>query len=502
MQNVGALKREVPAVLKPRTVEDVQALVKVANTHGAALYPVSTGKNWGVGSKLPVRDGGTIVDLSGLNRIRGVSVSGRYAIIEPGVTQRQLFEELRANGWPLFFDVTGSSADTSIVGNLLDRGVGYFACRFESLLGLEIVLGNGTLVRTGFWHVDGAKTAHLFRYGVGPYLDGLFTQSNYGIVTAVAFALLPLPEIFSVFWCRLASEDRLRDLVEGLAVLRRENVVRSVVHIADRNRMEATLGPLLAGEKSGSEPQAGSGGAFRRRMPLSAWSAAGSLFGTRRQVAAMQKDIRKRLRHLCDVKFLSEGRLKVARFVLTALSFLPPVRRFREFFDAVEPLRGLARGIPTDAAMASVHWPLGRIPNKQEEILNPDRSDAGLLYCVPVIPFDGAEAVEAVRMAREVCAAHDFQCFITLNTMTDHALEGVINIAFERRDPDACKRAHRCIDEMLAAFARCGLPPYRLGIQHMGDVTDDRDSFWTTVRDLKRSLDPNNIIAPCRYNLV
>ena len=81
----------------------------------------------------------------------------------------------------------------------------------------------------------------------------------------------------------------------------------------------------------------------------------------------------------------------------------------------------------------------------------------------------------------------------------DRFIETVINLAFDRNDPERVKAAHACNDELTAAFVRDGLIPYRVGVQSMGQVVDPADPFWQTVGELKKALDPNGIIAPGRY---
>src|SRR5213593_4724566 len=83
------------AVLQPGNREEVQACVRIANRFGIPLYPFSSGKNWGYGSRAPVRDG-VLLDLRRLNRIVAFDEDLAYVTIEPGVTQRQLYEFLRA----------------------------------------------------------------------------------------------------------------------------------------------------------------------------------------------------------------------------------------------------------------------------------------------------------------------------------------------------------------------------------------------------------------------
>src|SRR3546814_3717544 len=87
----------------PATQAEVVAAVKTAAQHCVPLYPISRGKSWGYGDACPVTAGNVILDLSRMNRIREVDPALAYAVIEPGVTQGQLSEHLRAQGialWP------------------------------------------------------------------------------------------------------------------------------------------------------------------------------------------------------------------------------------------------------------------------------------------------------------------------------------------------------------------------------------------------------------------
>src|SRR5258708_4909082 len=78
-----------------RNEDEVLQIVSLANAHQIPLYPFSTGKNWGLGSKLPVVDGCVLVDLSRMDRIVEVNEAFAYAIIEPGVTQAHLAAHLK-----------------------------------------------------------------------------------------------------------------------------------------------------------------------------------------------------------------------------------------------------------------------------------------------------------------------------------------------------------------------------------------------------------------------
>ena len=84
------------ARLRPRSQEEAVTALRIAHQHRLPVAPVSTGKNWGYGSRLAVRDGCVLLDLSALDRILDFSEELAYLVVEPGVTFRQAYDHLRA----------------------------------------------------------------------------------------------------------------------------------------------------------------------------------------------------------------------------------------------------------------------------------------------------------------------------------------------------------------------------------------------------------------------
>lgn len=502
--NVSGLERRIAAVLRPGSTAEVQLIVETAAQHRTPLYPISGGKNWGLGSRLPPQSGAVVVDLGGLNRIRQVNAEGHYAVIEPGVTQRQLYEYLRREQLPLMLNVIGSGLETSLLGNALDRGIGYFAMRSDSLCSLEVVLGNGKLLKTGFSHYQGAAAQHVYKYGLGPYLDGLFCQSNFGIVTAATIDLMPQPECQVAMLASITDPGRLGALVDRLGELRRREVLRTIVHVGNRARSEVTIAPLIRDYLVDAK---GLAAAPARELALELfdrggfgeWSAVGGIMGERAQVKAARREIRLTLRGLAKVTFITPAALARAKAIASRLEFIPFFRRRLPLVHAIEPLLGLTQGIPTDAALGSVYWPLDDRPPASG---NPDHSRSGLLYCLPFLPLRGDAAEKTVALCERICGEHDLTPYITLNLADSKAIEGVVSIAFDRRDPARTQAAHTCVEQLQEALIQEGFTPYRLGLQSMARLISKDDPFWQTVRDLKEVLDPAHIIAPGRYNLV
>ena len=98
----------VRAILRPGTRSEVQECVRTANRFGVPVYPVSSGKNWGYGSRVPAQDG-VLLDLARLNRIVDFDEELAYVTIEPGVTAATASPVSPRRGMSnLWMDATGS----------------------------------------------------------------------------------------------------------------------------------------------------------------------------------------------------------------------------------------------------------------------------------------------------------------------------------------------------------------------------------------------------------
>lgn len=490
-RNISGLHREVPAALRPGTTEQVQQVVRIANAYRTPLHPISTGRNWGLGSALPPRDNTCILDLSRMNRVREVNARHHFAVVEAGVTQGQLYRHLSEQGLPLMLNVTGAGCDTSLIGNALERGIGYFSSRAESLAGLEVVLGNGEMLRTGFGHYPQSRTTYHYRFGVGPSFDGLFAQSNFGIVTSAGVDLLPVTGGHMAVVCSIDDPTSLGEFVEAFADLRRSGVIRTVVHIGNAHRTRVALGAVA---------ESGETSHLLGRHGFGAWSAVGGLMGSAAELRLVRKAIRKRLHGLAKPTFITQARLHLAQVVLGLFSFVPRVKESLGILRGIEAHHGLSMGMPTDEPLKSLYWSAHR--DLPEGPMDPDADGCGMLYCLPFFPLDGAVAQRQMTLVENVLSKYGFTPYITLNIVDTKVLEGVVNVSFDATDSDQAEKANACIREYQSLLISEGMMPYRVGIQFMDQVLDKDDSFWRVVAALKQTFDPNGIISPGRYNLI
>lgn len=494
--SASAHERKVPLALRPADTEHVRAIVKAANDFHVPIYPVSQGRNWGLGSRLPVRDGGVVVDLADMDRIHEVNETFGYAVVEPGVTQGMLSHRLSADDSRFFLDVTGSGARTSIIGNTLERGVAYNTTRAETLIALEVVMPDGSTLRTGFGHDGRSKVAHLFPHGIGPGLRELFLQSNLGIVTRATVGLVPRPESLATFMLSVRDDDALPRVFDAMRRLHQEGALKSVVHVGNRRRSEITITPLVHHQLAGlglpvtrEEAEAIVNGQLS-----GPWSAIGAIMGDSGQVAAARKRVKKLLGPHGRLRFLTPAMRETAKMVAGTLK----LRRLQAFILGVEPLMGLTEGVPTDAALHSTWWPAG---GEAPEELDPDTSAGGIVFAAPIVPLEGAAVQDMLDLTEKVAKGFDMRPAITLNLMSDKALEGVVSLDFKRADADSVTRAHACIRALNEAYLENGYTPYRIDIGNMDLLVDPENPFWRTASALKQTLDPNNILAPGRYGL-
>jgi 4-cresol dehydrogenase (hydroxylating) len=495
--NVSGLERAITAVLYPESSADVQALVRMANEVRLPLYPISTGCNWGLGSKLPVRDGAALVDLSRMDRIHEVNETHGYAVLEPGVTQRKLHERLEAAHSLYRLSVTGSGAETSILGNALDRGIAHHGPRAEQISGLEVVLGTGELIRTGSGHFPQSRTTHLYRHGIGPSLDGLFCQSNFGIVTRAAIRLRRRQPAHGVLGCGIPGEEGLAALVDGVAALVRQGVLDPCVHFSNRARARSVVGGMLAQRGAGREV-----GNILDAELCDAWNLSCPLSGTAGLVRLRFREARAALRKFGPVSWTTDRSFPTRRAWYRMLSFLPRFRRRAALLDAVEAFYDHSKGVPSDAALGSIPWCLAAGADGYTRGTDLDATQCGTLFVLPILPQEGRAVREAMELAQQVTGRHQFTPYATLNSASPESMEAVINIVFPRSDSKQVEQAHRCVDELVAGYMQKGFVLYRAGIQSMSSIVKADSPHWQLIARLKDVFDPNRIIAPGRYNLV
>jgi len=218
------------AAVAPDNVEQVQAIVRIANRYRIPLWTISTGRNLGYGGSAPVLSGSVVLDLKRMNRIIEVNDKIHFAVVEPGVSYFDLYNYIQERGLKVWIDPADPGWG-SPMGNALERGGGRTPMRdhWDAVCGLEVVLPNGEILRTGMGAMPNSETWHHYKYGFGPYVDGLFSQSNLGIVTRMGIWLMPEPEAYRDGRVMVAQHDDLIPFMETYAYLMNSDILRGTM---------------------------------------------------------------------------------------------------------------------------------------------------------------------------------------------------------------------------------------------------------------------------------
>jgi 4-cresol dehydrogenase (hydroxylating) len=455
-------ERRIPWRLRPPTVGDVREVLREAARNRTPLFPVSRGRNWGYGSHLPSRDGSVVLDLSALNAIGDLDRASLSVRIEPGVTQSDLYEFLRIHAPDLAMNVTGSGLGTSVLGNALDRGMGYAGEKDRDVYAIEVLLPDGSFVGP----VDGVH--HKSRqHPAGVSTDALFFQSNFGIVVGARLRLRIRQEAEDA----VILQGPFESVVETLKAAYEQRLVDGPTHVSEPGRTKrigfGLLRTLWGRDPSPQEvldcfPEQGT---FNALVPMS---------GRRRVVNAAWKELKGMAKPGVRLQKVNAGLVAFAAKWLARFGARNKAARIL----ALRPILALTWGEPSDAGLASLDGYKGG---------DPDRAGRGAIYGNAVSSFDPA----AARKAEGIVRSGWKDCAFTWITLDSTCMLTIYTLHFDDRQADEVHAANASIIKELRSS---GFPQYRLDID-----TPAAPGADAVTRRLKSAFDPLGLIAPGRY---
>lgn len=464
-------KRRPLAVIYPGSTEDVADVVRVANETKVPLFPLSAGNSIGMGSRTAPSSRMVAVDLGRrMNRILEVNDELCYVVVEPGVTFQMLHDEFSRLGDKLMVSATSGPPHGSVLGNAVDKGAGYgpYFDHFGMMCGMEVVLGTGETIRTGDGSLASGKLVnwHVSKYSFGPILDGLFAQSNYGIVTRAGFWVMPRPPAVKSFHFVFDQDEDIGKIVDLCRPLKMSNFVPTLFRIS--NDLYSMATECVNPEYSTSNKEAISSEARRsiqREAGLGAWQVSGCFFGG--SDAALGPSIERVKNHF--------GRAG---------------GRYISHEDALD--------VP--ALQIAINSMTGR-PSSEELGMLSWRPGGGNAWFLPGMPMDGKTAIELDRLGRAIYAKHGMD-YIVMHVAGARFARGLHVLVWNKDDPDEDQRANACYVELTHAFAQRGIgvgrAPNNYYDTHMSLLEPE---FRKLCRSVKSALDPNNIIAPGKYGI-
>jgi 4-cresol dehydrogenase (hydroxylating) len=460
-------------VVMPGTVEEVRAVVTAASSARVPLWTVSRGKNYGYGGASPRTPETVVLDLQRMDRVLEVNDETGYVVLEPGVTFLALADHLRRTGSTLMPSVPDIGWG-SVLGNTLERGFGYTPHGDHSAFqcGMEVVLGDGTLVRTGMGAKSDSAAWALYKGGFGPALDGLFFQSNLGIVTKMGIWLMPRPQTITTCMLTTPHDDDLGAIVDALRPLLLDGTVQSNVVIGNAPVIASMVSPRAAWTDTVGPIPDDAVDRIIAAMGLGRWNARFALYGPTPLV---------------------EARLQVVRDTLTAAVPAAALRVTRYAGDVdpadVHPADRAQLGIPSTDLIQMAAWAGG----------TPAHTDFSL-----VCPPTGCDAVRQMRLIRSRVEAHgfDYAGGFTLNPR--HAIALAL-VSFDRDDSTQTQRVAALFPQLIADASAAGYAPYRSHTAFMDLIADQYDAndsaLRRTVERIKGALDPQGILAPGKQGI-
>lgn len=204
-------------------VEHVQAVLKIANKYRVPVTPLATSTvSLGAGMFIP---SGIVLDTSRMNRIIDINTDGAYALIEAGVTYGQLCKELKSHGY--WYPRGSFHHAVSVLGPTTTQNHGHRGYGgWDEVCSFEVVLPDGTIVRTGGSMAEGGSWAH--QYVNFPDLHGLWLNSNgmLGVITKLAVKIYPFGETSRV---HLAGFDSFKTSMEFVKRISRSGMAQHQV---------------------------------------------------------------------------------------------------------------------------------------------------------------------------------------------------------------------------------------------------------------------------------
>ncbi len=490
----------ITAVLTPKNAEEVQECVRIANEYKIPLYPISKGKNWGYGSKVPAENGCAVISLERMNSITDFSEDLAYITVEPGVTFQQVYDFLKEKNSNLIAPTIGSTSEASLVGNALERGIGKgnYGDRFNFSCNIEVVLPNGEIINTGFGNILNAHSKNVYKWGLGPSIDGIFTQSNFGIVTKMTFWLCKKPVHFQAIFYTIKNNEQLVNVVEALRTLRLEGTLTTTSTLSNSSRVLSMKQQFPWKDISDNNtclPQEYLEKVQRESLQGAIWIGDDAILA---QTKAIGKARAKRVKQVLGsaaekVVFIDSNKARIAKFLHKPLKALISVdmRELLYFF-----YNSIYLGHPMDKQLSICYF---RKKTPVPEKIDPDKDKCGVMWLSPSVPFQGEHVKKVLGILESLYKKYQFEPNIGLNFMSDRAIAFTSAIIYDREVEGHDLKAMECYKEMLQTLLDAGYPPYRLGVQSMDDMISTSPEYVNFINKLKAAIDPNNIISPNHY---
>ena len=461
------------AVVQPASVEEVQAVVRIANQHGVPLWVGSQGRNNGYGGSGSVVSGSIVVNLRRMNQVLEVNEDLGYVVVEPGVSYFDLYDHIKRVGAKLFIDVPDLGWG-SVIGNTADHGWGYteYGDHAQALCGMEVVLPDGEVMRTGMGGLEKPSAWHVYKRGYGPSTESLFLQSNFGIITRMGVWCMPEPEVYMNGMIRVEADEDLPGLIDAIRPLMLDGTIANFPSCFNAAAVLTMLGSresFWSGEGPIPHDVVQK---VREATGLGAWMMRFALYGRDAQV---------------DESYAH---------ITSSLSGLPGISVTAEKHDGhdfdpseLDQAGRVQAGVPDLEMLQSVKF------------AGENGGHVGFSSVIPLSGRDVTRIRDLVRAGAEGAGIDYTSTFLIQPRCAVHVFLAVYN----RDDEVATNNAYDLVRTMIPRATAAGYGEYRAHVSMMDMVADQyaagdhaQHRFFQAIKD---AVDPNGILMPGRAGI-
>lgn len=489
--------RLISGVVFPENCDDVANTLHYCSKNNMHCYPISSGRNWGYGGASPVLNDALIVDFKKMNNIRHFDDVNGVVDIEPGVTQGQLAHYLKDTSWMV--DCTGAGPDTSIVGNVLERGFGHGSNgnRSQHFTIKEAVLADGQVIS-----LDDHKD-YVGRAGLSAGLQEIFTQNNLAIITCIRFELSKRQEESARCLIRLTNANNLPLYIDKMAELKAEGTIDTLPHLGNSFRMFGVSQQFdftqWDNKKGVTEQQIKNSLAQNNIAP---WSSAFIVSGSKLVTKARIKRIKQQLKGIAIVNSISlKSLIKINGVIEKIYPLLKNINIYNRLKKTINQLTQamiMFEGNPDGLALKGCYWRhASKQPSANED---PVIAGCGFYWIAPALPMKGEVVNNCIELTKSLYEQYGFEFAVTLTSVTSHMCQAIVSLYFNKEDEKETLRAKELIGLLRDTYQKEGWICYRRSIDEMPFGESEIECDAIAIRKkIKASLDPNNIIAPGRY---
>ncbi|ALJ21375.1 FAD-binding oxidoreductase [Microbacterium sp. No. 7] len=456
------------AVVSVSSVEDVQAIVRIAGEHQIPLWPISRGKNNGYGGAAPWVRGAVMVSF---RNMKGIEIDEElgYALVEPGVSWFDLHDAIEAGGHNLVASIVDIGWG-GVVSNTLEHGLTYMPYSIDqaSHCGFEVVLPDGDLYRTGSGGMTNNPVWPLYKRGLGPTTTELFMQSNFGIVTKMGYWLMPKPEIYMPLWLTMWDDAQMPTVVDAL----RELMLNGTIDMRPQFANTLIMASMLSAR---SDWYDGDGPIpeevidhIAEELGIGRWNMRFALYGDEAVVDHNFAKLKARFEQIPSVEIVGAKHTK------------------DEWESLPNPHERVQIGVPSLDLYKMAGWSGG--------------DEGGHVDFSPVIPLSAAHAKKAQDLFKSMCADAGLDYLGGMLPINARSTTFINVIPFDTKNPDQVHAAYEHARAMVIRAGKLGYGEYRAH-PYFADAAADQFDFNDHAQrrlneTLKDALDPNGIIAP------